>query len=238
MSGWLTDQFDRTKNNCNAHANCFNSEQISRCPQATTRKQDRSVIPTSLRDRAATARALRTQLWTASNVNLSDQTICNQLHEANFHSRWPAVWPCLTQANCDACLAWTLGHLAWAKQQRSRYRWVTVHTVLHGSPCPSMMEEFLFGDVQESASMMPLWSMMAMAMDQSWCKVAFGCTTKQLCIASKGIWPALALHQWIWPALALHQLPEMSSSLISNFWSIHLHFSQSLSRVLPVSAVT
>ena len=58
-------------------------------------------------------------------------------------------------------------------------RWVMVCPALHGSPCPPMMEEFEFGDIQESASMMPLWgSSMSSATDQSWCGVASGCITE------------------------------------------------------------
>ena len=47
------------------------------------------------------------------------------------------------------------------------HRWVTVHPVLHASLCPAMVEECDFGDVQESASMMPLWeSTMTVTTDQ------------------------------------------------------------------------
>ena len=52
--------------------------------------------------------ALRTQLRTASNVNVSERTIRHRLHVANLCSRRLAVRPCLTRANRAACLALSL----------------------------------------------------------------------------------------------------------------------------------
>ena len=103
---------------CNARANCFNSEHKSRRRRATTRQQDRFVVLTSLRDRAANTLALRTQLRTVSNVSVSDQMTGHRLRQANLRSWRPAVGPCLTQANCAACLAWAR-RIIWHGQSSS-----------------------------------------------------------------------------------------------------------------------
>src|ERR1700729_1374980 len=89
-------------------------------PRITNVQQDRYVVLMALRDRTATANAMRIQLRATTNVNLSDQTIRNRLHEANLHSRRPAVRPRLTVVHRAARLAWSRRHLAWTRQQWSR----------------------------------------------------------------------------------------------------------------------
>lgn len=89
-------------------------------PRSTTRQQDRFVVLSALRQRTATANALRTQLRAASNVTVSDQTIRNRLREANLRSRRPAVRPVLTRAHRAARLAWARRHLPWTRQQWAR----------------------------------------------------------------------------------------------------------------------
>lgn len=89
-------------------------------PRMTTRQQDRYIVLTALRNRTVTATTLRGQLRTASNVNVSDQTIRNRLHEANLRSRRPVVRCPLTQAHRAARLAWARRHLRWPRQQWSR----------------------------------------------------------------------------------------------------------------------
>lgn len=88
-------------------------------PRITNVQQDRYVLLMALRDRTATANAIRAQLRATSNVTVSDQTIRNRLHEANLHSRRPAVRPRLTQVHRAARLAWSRRHLAWTRQQWS-----------------------------------------------------------------------------------------------------------------------
>ncbi|WP_353803995.1 hypothetical protein, partial [Acinetobacter baumannii] len=63
---------------------------------------------------------MRRQLHAASNVNVSDQTIRNRLHEANLRSRRPAVRPLLTPAHRAAPLAWARRHLVRTRQHWSR----------------------------------------------------------------------------------------------------------------------
>ena len=85
----------------------------------TTRRDDRYVILSALRDRTATANTLRGQLRTATNILVSDQTVRNRLHEVNMRSRRRVVRPPLTRAHRAARLAWARRHLAWTRQQWS-----------------------------------------------------------------------------------------------------------------------
>ena len=85
--------------------------------------------------------ALRTQLWTASNANVSDQTIRSRLPEAKLRSpgmeiclmKLLRIRPCLTQANRAACLAWARRHLAGQGNSGPGFSL----QMSHGSPCPS-----------------------------------------------------------------------------------------------------
>lgn len=89
-------------------------------PRVTTARQDHFITLSALRMRSATANTIRRQLHAASNVNVSDQTIRNRLHEANLRSRRPAVRPLLTPAHRAARLAWARRHLVWTRQHWSR----------------------------------------------------------------------------------------------------------------------
>ena len=114
MSAWLTEQSLTELQKVVMHVRTFNSEHNCGRPPASARQPDRFVVLTSLRDRTTTASASRTQLRTASNANVGDQTICNRLHER------PAVRPWLTQASHAACLVWVRRRLVWTRQQWSR----------------------------------------------------------------------------------------------------------------------
>ena len=89
-------------------------------PRVTTARQDHFIALSALRTRSATANTIRRQLQAASNINVSDQTIRNRLHEANLRSRRAAVRPILTPAHRAVRLAWARRHLAWTRQQWSR----------------------------------------------------------------------------------------------------------------------
>ena len=114
----------------------------------TARQQDRLIVLTSLRNRtAATAALLRSDLRVA--VNVSDQTICNRLHESNLGSTRPSSRPSLVQAHCAAFLAWSARHLPWTRQQWARLLFTDESPLT----CPSTTREFESVDVKESASM-------------------------------------------------------------------------------------
>ena len=88
-------------------------------PRMTTPRQDRLIIVNATRRRISTSSDLRADLRAAANLNVSNQTIRNRLHEANMRARRPAVGPNLTQAHRRACTAWCRTHQHWARQQWS-----------------------------------------------------------------------------------------------------------------------
>lgn len=86
----------------------------------TTRRQDRLVRLSCLRDRSATAQTLRAELRVASNINVSDQTIRNRLHEAGLRSRRPAVRVPLTKNHRYRRRTWAAIHRRWTRSQWAR----------------------------------------------------------------------------------------------------------------------
>lgn len=89
-------------------------------PRITTRRQDRMVVLNARRHPFINSTQLRADLRAAANLNVSNQTIRNRLHEANIHSRRPAVGPILTQAHRRARTAWCRTHQHWTRQQWSQ----------------------------------------------------------------------------------------------------------------------
>ena len=159
----------------------------------TTRRDDRYVILSALRDRTATANTLRGQLRTATNILVSDQTVPNRLHEVNMRSRRRVVRPPLTRALHAARLAWP-GGVIWPGQGSS------------GPGCSSPTSpatryasttaEFASGDVLESASsMLPFWSTTDMVAAPRWCGVASVFTTRHPYTVSKAT--SLASRTWM-----------------------------------------
>ena len=86
-------------------------------PRITTRRQDRSVVLSCLRNRAAPAQSLRGELLAAGNVDVSDQTIRNRLREAGLRSRCPAVRPPLTPDHRVRRRTWAALHRRWTRNQ-------------------------------------------------------------------------------------------------------------------------
>ena len=125
------------------------------CTRMTTRKDDCYVILSALRDRTATANTLRGQLRTATNILVSDQTVCNRLHEVNMRSRRRVVRPPLTRAHRAARLA--RPGVIWPGQGSSGPGCYSPTSP--ATRYPSTTAEFASGDVLESASStLPFWS--------------------------------------------------------------------------------
>ncbi|KAK7095076.1 hypothetical protein V1264_006536 [Littorina saxatilis] len=77
-------------------------------PQKTTPREDRFIQRQALQHRATTCKVIRGQLREATNINVSERTIGNRLHDARLRSRCPAVHvrPLLTQYRLIAGLVW------------------------------------------------------------------------------------------------------------------------------------
>ena len=100
--GRLRDRFIQT--------GTVQERQRSGRPTVTSRREDGYVINAALRDRFVTATRVRGMLQAATNNNVSVRTIRNRLHEANIHSRRPAVRPRLTPAHRVRRLGWARIH--------------------------------------------------------------------------------------------------------------------------------
>lgn len=87
----------------------------------TTAAQDRFLILQARRDRTTTASQLVQELSRVHNVQVSDQTVRNRLHEGQLHSRRPLRVPQLTHGNRASRLAWCQEHVNWDQE-----RWATV----------------------------------------------------------------------------------------------------------------
>ena len=89
-------------------------------PRATSRRNDRSIVLATLRNRTVTARTLRGNLRQAANVNVSETTIRRRLHESNLLSRAAAVRLPLTPRHRQARLAFCRHQRQWTRQQWGR----------------------------------------------------------------------------------------------------------------------
>ncbi|KAK7107686.1 hypothetical protein V1264_015566 [Littorina saxatilis] len=85
-------------------------------PKMTTPREDRFIQRQALQHRATTCKVIRGQLREATNINVSERTIGNRLHDARLRSRRPAVRPLLTQVHRRARLAWSRRHLRWTRR--------------------------------------------------------------------------------------------------------------------------
>lgn len=89
-------------------------------PRSTTRRQDRYLQTSALRERTVSARTLRSNLRAASNIIISETTVRRRLHEADLHSRAAAVRVPLTQRHRQARMAFCRNHQRWNRQQWGR----------------------------------------------------------------------------------------------------------------------
>nr|KAG5714667.1 hypothetical protein BaRGS_000155 [Batillaria attramentaria] len=89
-------------------------------PRATNRRNDRYLQLLALRDRTVTARTIRSNLRTATNIIISQDTVERRLHEVDLHSRVPAVRIPLTPRHRRARIAFCRNHQRWNKQQWDR----------------------------------------------------------------------------------------------------------------------
>nr|KAG5707101.1 hypothetical protein BaRGS_011812 [Batillaria attramentaria] len=89
-------------------------------PRTTNRRNDRYLQLVALRDRTVTARTLRSNLRTATNIIISQDTVERRLHEVDLHSRVPAVRMPLTPRHRRARMAFCRNHQRWNRQQWDR----------------------------------------------------------------------------------------------------------------------
>ena len=89
-------------------------------PRKTTRQQDRHVVLSCLRDRSATAEALRASLRNVSNVNVSTETVRRRLHAAGLKARRAAVRVPLSRNHRTRRLAFARFHRRWTRNQWSK----------------------------------------------------------------------------------------------------------------------
>ena len=170
--GWESSLINKK---CNACAKCSNSEYTCQGPRTATRQLDHFVILTSLGDRTATASSIRTQLWTASIVKVSNQTICNWLNEADLQLKGLAVWPCLTQANHTVCLALAWCHLPSTGQQWSRVLFTDESQFTLSFMVHPVLQLWKNSSLEMSGRVLPRCHCEGA---QSWCRVASGCKTE------------------------------------------------------------
>lgn len=86
-------------------------------PRSTSRREDRFILFSALRNRMVTANTLRRELRTATHVNVSVSTIRNRLHDFQMHGRRAAVRVPLTAAHRRARVDWCRQHQRWNLQQ-------------------------------------------------------------------------------------------------------------------------
>ena len=86
-------------------------------PRCTSARQDRYIVTSALRQRRLNSRRLRENFRTATNVNVSDQTIRNRLHERNIHARRPVVRQPLTRQHRVHRRLWAAQHRRWTLVQ-------------------------------------------------------------------------------------------------------------------------
>lgn len=88
--------------------------------KATTARDDRFIVLTSLRNRTLTAVNIRNHLHEVRNINISEWTVRRRLHSAELSSRTRATGPPLTRAHRVARLNFAREHLAWNLEDWSR----------------------------------------------------------------------------------------------------------------------
>lgn len=89
-------------------------------PRAANHRDDRYLQLMALRDRTITTRTLRSNLRTATHINISQDTVRRRLHEVNLHSRVPAIRIPLTPHHRRARMAFCRNHQRWNRQQWGR----------------------------------------------------------------------------------------------------------------------
>lgn len=86
-------------------------------PRVTTARDDQYLVTCALRQRTLNSRRLREQLRAGANVNVSDQTIRNRLHERNLAARRPVVRQPLTRQHRRLRRQWGVTHRRWTRAQ-------------------------------------------------------------------------------------------------------------------------
>lgn len=85
--------------------------------RATTRRDDRFIVSTSLRNRFLTSVNIKTELNEVRGVNVSARTIRRRLKEAAITPFRPANGPKLSAAHRQARLRFAREHLDWTEEQ-------------------------------------------------------------------------------------------------------------------------
>ena len=89
-------------------------------PRATSRREDRFIGLSALRERSATSETIRAQLREATQTTVSRNTIRRRLQEQGLQSRRPADRIRLTAAHRQRRLAWCRAHVRWTRAQWAR----------------------------------------------------------------------------------------------------------------------
>lgn len=97
----------------------FKRRQGSGRPRATTRRDDRFIVTTALRNRRLNAVQLGQHLQEAREVEVSRWTVRRRLREGNLTAHRPANGPKLTPAHRQARLQFAREHLEWTDDQWS-----------------------------------------------------------------------------------------------------------------------
>ena len=92
-------------------------------PRATTVRQDRILVRTSLRNRRLTAPELKCSWKQEANANMSVQTVRRRLHEKGLRGCVAAKKPKLTDKHKKQRLAWAKEHKTWSTEDWGRILW-------------------------------------------------------------------------------------------------------------------
>lgn len=98
-----------------------NSGSISRLsgsgrPRATTEREDRLILKMQKKDWSISSPNIKSEL----DLQVSEKTIRNRLHEKGLRSYWSVRKPMLSDKNRKARLAWAKVHVTWKPEDWSR----------------------------------------------------------------------------------------------------------------------
>ena len=85
--------------------------------RCTTDAQDRCVRTLALQNRQGTATRIQSKFQIATGRRLSDQTICNRLHEDGMKARCPVIGPILTPDHCMRRFKFAHKHRNWRMRE-------------------------------------------------------------------------------------------------------------------------